>query len=143
MVNNIKLIILFGSRAMRKAGESSDIDIAVLADHPLALKEKMEIAVEMAKRFHVSENMIDIVERGKNTSDSYRQSFSELAKEGVIKNPLAEKLATSAQFRNILVYEYDFEEDYRKFYDAASEFLPTYREYIEIVYKFVAEQYKS
>lgn len=85
-------------------------------------------------------NVQILVEKGVGPPDTYRQSFSDLAHEGVIGYALAEKLAASAQLRNILVHEYDFEEDYLKFYNAAKEFLPAYREYVEIVYKFVVKQ---
>lgn len=62
MKNNIKLIILFGSRATGKAGESSDTDIAVLADHPLTLKDKMKLAEDTANRLNVNEDKVDIVD---------------------------------------------------------------------------------
>ncbi len=70
-----------------------------------------------------------LVEKGEKTPDTYRQSFSDLAKSGVLENSLARKLAISAQVRNILVHEYDFEEDYEKFYNSAKDFIPSYQEY--------------
>ena len=72
-----------------------------------------------------------LLERGTATPDTYRQSFLYLGKEGVIPNELSKKLAESAGLRNILVHEYDFEEDYRKFYDSAKKFIPFYRAYIK------------
>lgn len=71
-----------------------------------------------------------LLERGGKTPDTYRQSFIELAAVGVLSPELAEGLGTTARVRNILVHEYDFEEDYRKFYDAARGAVPLYREYI-------------
>lgn len=62
MGNNIKLIILFGSHASGKAGESSDTDIAVLADHSLTLKEKMKLTEDIANRLNVNEDKVDIVD---------------------------------------------------------------------------------
>ncbi len=71
-----------------------------------------------------------LVEKGEKTPDTYRQSFSDLAKTKILENNLAQKLAVSAQIRNILVHEYDFEEDYKKFYDSAKHLIPSYQEYI-------------
>lgn len=84
-----------------------------------------------------------LAERGGSMPDTYKQSFYDLAHEKVIEYALAEKLAESAKVRNILVHEYDFEEDYLKFYNSAKEFLLPYRKYIKTIYKFVAEEYKS
>ena len=59
---DIKLVILFGSRVDGKAGAQSDTDIAVLSDHPLSLQEKSEIGDEVAQRFGVSEDTVDVVD---------------------------------------------------------------------------------
>lgn len=62
MGNTIKLIILFGSRATGKAGEFSDTDIAVLADRPLTLEEKMKFAVNTTSRLNIHEDKVDIID---------------------------------------------------------------------------------
>jgi len=41
---------------------------------------------------------------------------------------------------NILVHEYDFEEDYQKFYDSAKKFLPAYREYLVAIQKCIVRE---
>ena len=48
----IKLVILFGSQVTGKAGEKSDTDVAVLADHPLTLTENYE------KFYHAAQECI-------------------------------------------------------------------------------------
>ncbi|MEK9174535.1 MAG: HepT-like ribonuclease domain-containing protein, partial [Patescibacteria group bacterium] len=58
----------------------------------------------------------------------------------VIEDKLAEKLMQSARLRNILVHEYDFEEDYEKFYRSAKEYIPVFREYTETIYKYKTEE---
>src|SRR3989344_7710807 len=68
-----------------------------------------------------------IVEKQGRTPDTYKESFSGLEKVKVLDYTLAKKLVESAQIRNILVHEYDFEEDYEKFYCAAKELIPAYR----------------
>ena len=78
-----------------------------------------------------------LTELGHKTPDSYRQSFVELEKVGVLPKQLMSTLAESARLRNILVHEYDFEEDYEKFYNSAKEFSPAYREYISVLSAFL------
>ena len=62
LAHDIKLIILFGSRAKGTAGPRSDTDIAVLADHPLNLEEKAEIGTGVVRELGVSEDALDIVD---------------------------------------------------------------------------------
>ena len=57
-----RLIILFGSQARDTAGRQSDIDVAVLTDHPLSLEEKSDAAAEVAKRLNVGEDKIDVID---------------------------------------------------------------------------------
>lgn len=80
-----------------------------------------------------------LVERGSKTPDTYRESFTELEKEGILSHELVRKLAESAKVRNILVHEYDFEEDYEKFYHAARSHVPAYHKYIETIYHYTRE----
>ncbi|TSC77452.1 MAG: hypothetical protein G01um101429_1049 [Parcubacteria group bacterium Gr01-1014_29] len=81
-----------------------------------------------------------LMELGHKTPDSYRQSFIELEKVGVLPRELTRILAESARLRNILVHEYDFEEDYKKFYDSAKEFSPAYRAYIRVLGAFLEKE---
>lgn len=55
-------MVVFGSEARQTAGRESDIDVAVLAEHPLSLEEKTEIVGEVAERFKVDEERIDLVD---------------------------------------------------------------------------------
>ncbi|MFY9463413.1 MAG: nucleotidyltransferase domain-containing protein [Candidatus Sungiibacteriota bacterium] len=59
---DIKLIILFGSRAAGKTGAQSDTDIAALADHPLTIEEKGRIAEEAGRLLGISEDTIDTID---------------------------------------------------------------------------------
>ena len=56
------LLILFGSRARETAGRQSDVDVAVLTDHPLSLEEKSDLVLMAAKQLRVSEEHIDLVD---------------------------------------------------------------------------------
>ncbi len=49
----------------------------------------------------------------------------------------------SLKLRNVLVHEYDFDEDYEKFYTSAKESIPAYKEYVRIMFKYVKENIKS
>ena len=80
-----------------------------------------------------------LLERDKPTPDTYRQSFRDLAREGILPDPLAHILVASARLRNILVHEYDFEEDYQLFYESAKNFLPSYREYLSAIQKYISQ----
>ena len=77
-----------------------------------------------------------LLERGSKTPDTYKQSFTHLEKEEILSSELTEKLARSVSVRNILVHEYDFDEDYEKFFNAAKETLTIYKEYIKAVYEY-------
>ena len=94
-----------------------------------AAERNFELIVETASDI----NTHILLERGHKTPDTYKQSFVELKKEGVLTGELTERLVSSAKLRNILVHEYDFEEDYERFYAAAHAAVPAYREYIAAI----------
>ena len=79
-----------------------------------------------------------LLERGRAVPDTYRQSFEYLQREGIIDDAIAGSLTESARIRNILVHEYDFEEDYEKFYRSVKTILPAYRNYIAQVHHFLS-----
>ena len=82
-------------------------------------------------------NVQIVIEKSKKTPDSYRQSFVELGNIDVLPQPLANSLSSTAALRNILVHEYDFEEEYEKFYSSAKASITNYEKYCELIYKFV------
>ena len=75
-----------------------------------------------------------LLEADKKTPDSYQQSFSEAEKAGIIPEAILEPLKKSARLRNILVHEYDFDEDNFIFYESVKSLLPAYREYISVIH---------
>ncbi len=78
-----------------------------------------------------------LLELGLTTPDSYRQSFVRLGKAGVLPIALANDLSKSAELRNILVHEYDLEQDDEKFYQSAKKYAPQYREYFQALIKYL------
>lgn len=81
-----------------------------------------------------------LIERGSHVPDTYKQSFSDLIKEGVLVPGLGEKLTLGARVRNILVHEYDLEEDLQKFYLAAKDLLPHFKEYVETLVAYTSHK---
>lgn len=97
-----------------------------------AAERNFQLIVDLASDI----NTQILLEKGEKTPDSYRQSFVIAGKIGALPGKLAEKLSISAGLRNVLVHEYDFEEDSKKFYDSAKVFAPAYRDYIKEIYKY-------
>lgn len=69
--------------------------------------------------------------------DTYKGSFARLGRAKIIGSGTAELLAESAQVRNVLVHEYDFEEDYKKFYESTKRILPAYRDFVEAIRQYL------
>ena len=103
-----------------------------------AAERNFQLIVDMASDI----NTHILVANGKKTPDSYKQSFSDLAKINLLYRDLIHKLVNTAKLRNVLVHEYDFEEDYEKFYTSAKESIPPYKEYVRMIYKYVKENMK-
>ena len=64
-LKDVRLIILFGSRARETAGAASDIDIGILmhaARQPLTVDQKMELKIRIAEKFSFHEDHIDLVD---------------------------------------------------------------------------------
>ena len=78
-----------------------------------------------------------LLEAGKETPETYRVSFVEIQKFGLIDYQISKELAKSASLRNILVHEYDFDEDNFIFYKSVKKFLPVYNKYISAIHKYL------
>lgn len=76
-------------------------------------------------------------ELGEEIPDSYRNSFLKLSKLEILPEELVKNLIKSSNLRNILVHEYDFDEDNFIFYKSAKIFSPHYRDYIKIIQKYI------
>ena len=58
--SNVALVVLFGSVASDNARADSDLDIAVAADHPLTVEEKISLINALAERTGRSIDLIDL-----------------------------------------------------------------------------------
>lgn len=76
-----------------------------------------------------------LIQKTETTPDTYKESFIQLGKLGVLPHSLAGTLAQSAAIRNILVHEYDFVEDYQLFYSSIKKIMPAYKDYLRIIVK--------
>ncbi len=77
------------------------------------------------------------------TPDTYRESFRLMTQNRVIKEDVLPQFIKSSNLRNILIHEYDFDEDNFIFYNSAKEFLPLYDGYIASIKKHVASKLKG
>lgn len=98
-----------------------------------AAERDFQLIVDLAADINTSL----LIEKTGKTPDSYRQSFLNLAGISIISDELSKALAKTAQLRNILVHEYDFEEDFEKFYDSAKESIPFYKQYIKTILTYI------
>ena len=98
-----------------------------------AAERNFQLAVELASDI----NTTLLIDKTGKTPDTYRQSFSGIEKLGILSGELSEVLVNSAKLRSILVHEYDFEEDYEKFYNSAKGMIPAYREYIRVIHDYL------
>lgn len=78
------------------------------------------------------------LEKNLPIADTYKGSFMKLANAGVITAELAEQLIEGARLRNVLVHEYEFDEDHQVFYESAKRIVPGFREYADAAGRFAA-----
>jgi uncharacterized protein YutE (UPF0331/DUF86 family) len=70
--------------------------------------------------------------------DSYRDTFTEIAKFEVYPKEFGEKISQSVGTRNILVHDYDDEKtDYQKIYYSVDDCLKEYHKYCEYILEFL------
>lgn len=98
-----------------------------------ACQRNLEMLVEIAGEI----NLHLLEKRPLTSPESYRGSFLRLKQAGILPDSLAEALAESAELRNILVHEYDFDEDNEKFYHSAKKLAPSYQEYAKTIAEFL------
>lgn len=119
-------------------------DLERLLGHPLAKFLKNIDTIRSAERnFELMVETADdinahlLTDKTGRTPDTYTQALLAMANAGILDRALSERLVVSVKIRNILVHEYDFEEDYEKFYHSAKACIPAYREYLRRVRSYV------
>ncbi len=96
-------------------------------------ERNFQLIVELASDI----NAHIINEVGEETPDTYRQSFRQMADLKILKEELLKDFVKSSNLRNILVHEYDFDEDNFIFYKSAKQFVPLYEEYISSIKNYL------
>ncbi len=81
-----------------------------------------------------------VVENGKETPDTYRESFRQMVELKILKEDHFKDFIKSSTLRNILIHEYDFDEDNFIFYKSAKEFIPLYEEYMNSIKAHLASK---
>lgn len=97
-----------------------------------ALERKMQLIVDIT----VDINNMILKKLKKETSSDYFNTFINLAEANVIEYDFALKIAPSTGLRNILVHQYEKVED-RKVYNSINEMKEEYKEYRNIIVKYV------
>lgn len=98
-----------------------------------AAERNFQLLVDLASDI----NTQILVEHNQKTPDTYKESFSALENLGVLDRHISAKLIKSTYLRNILVHEYDFEEDYEKFYRSAKEYILYYYKYLKAILSYL------
>ncbi len=129
-LEQIKVLLDELEKLLEKPFSASSYDMIKIR----AAERDFQLIVELASDINTS----ILIERTGETPDSYRESFTNLIKLGIFDEKILAKLVVSAKLRNVLVHEYDFDEDYEKFYESAKEFIVPYREYLKIILNFVS-----
>lgn len=81
-----------------------------------------------------------VTDLGAQTPDTYRESFRRMAELQVLSESSLPHFIKSSNLRNILIHEYDFDEDNFIFYTSVQEFIPLYEEYIDSIKKHLVSK---
>ncbi len=76
--HNLKLMMLYGSRATGEAREKSDIDIAVLGEKPISFDEHIDLINDFTDLFHTDEVDVKLLH---NTNPLFRY---EVMRDGIL-----------------------------------------------------------
>lgn len=71
-----------------------------------------------------------IADQGAPIPDTYKESFRRIAALKILEENFLPAFIKSSNLRNILIHEYDFDEDNFIFYKSFRKFLPLYKSYI-------------
>ena len=82
-------------------------------------------------------NAHTVTELGSETPDTYRESFNRMVTLNILDEKLLKDFVKSSNLRNILIHEYDFDEDNFIFYNSAKDFLPLYENYIHAIREYL------
>ncbi len=96
-------------------------------------ERNFQLIVELASDI----NAQIIANIGAQTPDTYKESFKRMAELKILDEKSLPQFIKSSNLRNILIHEYDFDEDNYIFYKSAKEFIPLYGEYIRLIQRYI------
>lgn len=96
-------------------------------------ERNFQLLVELASDI----NAQIIADLGARIPDSYKESFKRMSELKIFNEKLLPAFVKSSNLRNILIHEYDFDEDNFIFYKSVKEFVPLYEEYIKSIKKHI------
>ena len=83
-------------------------------------------------------NAQTVSDMGAQIPDTYRESFKKMVELKVLDEKSLPQFIKSSTLRNILIHEYDFDEDNFIFYNSVKEFMPLYEEYISSIQRYAS-----
>jgi uncharacterized protein YutE (UPF0331/DUF86 family) len=102
-------------------------------------ERNFQLIVELASDI----NAHIIAELDAETPNSYRESFTAMAALKVLDEKSLPSFVRSSNLRNILMHEYDFDEDNFIFYKSAKDFIPLYEHYGDSIKKYLINKNKK
>lgn len=99
-------------------------------------ERNFQLIVELASDI----NAQIIAENEGQTPDTYRESFKRMADIKILDEKLLPQFVKSSSLRNILIHEYDFDEDNFIFFNSAKEFVPLYEGYIQLIQAYLSSK---
>lgn len=96
-----------------------------------AAERDFQLTIELASDI----NAQIIADLGAQTPDTYKESFKRIVELKILEEKDLSQFVKSSNLGNILIYEYDFDEDNYIFYKSVNEFIPLYEQYIRSILK--------
>lgn len=97
-------------------------------------ERNFQLVIELASDI----NAQIVADLGAQTPDTYKESFKCMAELKILDEKLLPQFVKSSNLRNILIHEYDFDEDNFIFYKSVKEFIPLYEKYIDLIKKHLS-----
>lgn len=129
--------ILFDLKELKMLDENPELDFAGDEKSMTLAERRVERIINRA----IDINLHLIRSANHPPSEDYTKSFTDLAKLKVLPAKLADSLAPSAGFRNLLIHEYD-DVKISPFESAISNTLKYFPDYVKSVEKYISSQKK-
>lgn len=99
-------------------------------------ERNFQLIVELASDI----NAQIVTDLSAQTPDTYKESFRKMSELKVLPETSLANFIKSSNLRNILIHEYDFDEDNFIFYTSIQGFIPLYEEYMHSIKTYLASK---